>query len=274
MPVFSVIILVTILIAGSAIKSVSARAAASDMANVQLSNVTKKDIEDAKKKRDETKKKAKSAAQKIYELKTKKKQVNYDLMALNDANDEQRQQYEEITAQLQAALDARVKALDDYINAEENLEKRTKEFQNRVSVMFQFQNKSMFEVLLESDSLAGFFTNMEIMTLIADADAQAVDSMKIAVDDAKLQKELALKVGCTEAAISHYIKGDRIPRSSVMTKIAIALDTTSDYLMEGIPTDVTGELDYAKKLIARNVTQMSNSEKREIINILMGDDDE
>ncbi len=193
MPVFSVIILVTILIAGSAIKSVSARAAASDMANVQLSNVTKKDIEDAKKKRDETKKKAKSAAQKIYELKTKKKQVNYDLMALNDANDEQRQQYEEITAQLQAALDARVKALDDYINAEENLEKRTKEFQNRVSVMFQFQNKSMFEVLLESDSLAGFFTNMEIMTLIADADAQAVDSMKIAVDDAKLQKELALK---------------------------------------------------------------------------------
>ena len=44
--------------------------------------------------------------------------------------------------------------------------------------------------------------------------------------------------------------------------------------MEGVPTDVTGELNYAKKLIARNVTQMSNSEKREIINILMGDDDE
>ena len=84
---------------------------------------------------------------------------------------------------------------------------------------------------------------------------------------------MALKVGCTEAAISHYIKGDRVPRSSVMTKIAIALDTTSDYLMEGVPTDVTGELDYAKKLIARNVTQMTNSEKREIINILMGEDD-
>ena len=88
------------------------------------------------------------------------------------------------------------------------------------------------------------------------------------------QKELALRAGCTEAAISHYIKGDRLPRASVLTKIAIALDTTSDYLMEGVPTDATGELDYAKKLIARNVTQMSNSEKREIINILMGDDGE
>ena len=88
------------------------------------------------------------------------------------------------------------------------------------------------------------------------------------------QKDLATAVGCTEAAISHYIKGDRVPRASVLKKIAIALDTTSDYLMEGIPTDVTGELDYAKKLIARNVTQMSKSEKRAIINILMGEDDE
>ncbi len=88
------------------------------------------------------------------------------------------------------------------------------------------------------------------------------------------QKELAEKVGCTDAAISHYIKGDRFPRASVLTKIAIALDTTSDYLMEGIPTDATDELGFAKKLIARNASQMSNAEKKEIINILMGDDNE
>ena len=49
------------------------------------------------------------------------------------------------------------------------------------------------------------------------------------------QRELAERTGCTEAAVSHYIKGDRVPRSSVLTKIAIALETTSDYLMEGIP---------------------------------------
>lgn len=88
------------------------------------------------------------------------------------------------------------------------------------------------------------------------------------------QKELAEMAGCTEAAVSHYIKGDRVPRSSVLAKIAVALDTTSDYLMEGIPTNVTDELDYATKLIARNVTQMSKAEKRKIINILLGDDDE
>ena len=85
------------------------------------------------------------------------------------------------------------------------------------------------------------------------------------------QKELAEKVGCTDAAISRYIKGNRVPRASVLTKIAIVLDTTSDYLMEGVPTDVTDELRLAKKLIARNVSQMLKAEKREIINILMGD---
>ena len=193
MPALTAVILITVLIAGTAIKSVSARAAAPDRATVKLSDVTKKDIEDAKKKRDETKKKAKSAASKVYALKNKKKNLNYELRALTDANDEQRAQYEQIASQLEAALDARVQALDDFIKAGENLEKKQEEFQKRVSVMFQFQNKSMFEVLLESNSLAGFFTNMEIMTLIADADAQAVDSMKVAVDDAKLQKELALK---------------------------------------------------------------------------------
>ena len=79
------------------------------MAVVKLSNVTKKDIEEAKKKRDETKKKAQSAASKVKSLKNKKKQVDYELMALNDANDEQRAQYEEIAASLEAALEARVK---------------------------------------------------------------------------------------------------------------------------------------------------------------------
>ena len=40
------------------------------------------------------------------------------------------------------------------------------------------------------------------------------------------QKELAEKVGCTDAAISHYIKGDRVPRAAVLTKIAIVLYIT------------------------------------------------
>ena len=84
------------------------------------------------------------------------------------------------------------------------------------------------------------------------------------------QKELANKAEVTEAAISHYIKGDRIPRSSVLARIAMALDTTSEYLMEGTPINSIDELGFAKRLIARNVDHMTLDEKREIINILLG----
>lgn len=84
------------------------------------------------------------------------------------------------------------------------------------------------------------------------------------------QKELAAKSGVTEAAMSHYVKGDRTPRSAVLSRIATALNTTSDYLMEGIPQDYVNEIGYAKRLIARNVDQMTAAEKREILSILLG----
>ena len=88
------------------------------------------------------------------------------------------------------------------------------------------------------------------------------------------QKDLADRVECTDAAISHYIKGDRIPRSGMLTKIAIALDTTSEYLLEGTPAGVAEEVVYATRLIARNASHMSKADKRRIIEILMGGDDE
>jgi transcriptional regulator with XRE-family HTH domain len=87
------------------------------------------------------------------------------------------------------------------------------------------------------------------------------------------QRELANAIGCTEAAVSHYLKGDRIPRTSVLNKIALALGTTIDYLLDGIPVDSTSEVSYAKKLIARNADQLTNSDKKEIIALLMGGDD-
>ena len=86
------------------------------------------------------------------------------------------------------------------------------------------------------------------------------------------QKDLAARAGVTEAAISHYLKGDRTPRASVLTRIAEALGSTTDYLMGGAEVDSIGELNYAKRLFARNVHQMSKEEKMDIINILMSED--
>lgn len=45
------------------------------------------------------------------------------------------------------------------------------------------------------------------------------------------QRELADRVGCTESAMSRYIRGERTPRISVVVRIALETDITSDYLL-------------------------------------------
>ncbi len=87
------------------------------------------------------------------------------------------------------------------------------------------------------------------------------------------QKTLAEKAGVTEAAMSHYIKGDRTPRATVLARIAEALGTSTDYLLNGNATDKREEIAYAKRLIARNVSEMSKEDKMKIMSILFGEDE-
>ena len=155
--------------------------------------VTKQDIEDAKKKRDNALAEADKASEMVDQLNDQKAELNGELERLNEANEAQKAQYAIISAQLQAALEEKAHALDEFLVAQENLETQQKIFTDRVTVMFEYQNKSTLEVLLESDSLAGFFTNMELITLIADADAQAIDMLQVALDDAELQAEIKLQ---------------------------------------------------------------------------------
>lgn len=82
------------------------------------------------------------------------------------------------------------------------------------------------------------------------------------------QQTLAQKAGVTEAAVSHYIKGDRMPRANVLAKIADVLGTTSEYLLNGTANNSEEELNQARRLIARNVKQMSKEEKMKIVEIL------
>lgn len=85
------------------------------------------------------------------------------------------------------------------------------------------------------------------------------------------QKTLALKAGVTEAAISHYLKGDRTPRAVVAANIADALDTSIDYLTGSECDNSLDGFNHAKRLVARNVHQMSQEQKLEIIKILMSE---
>ncbi|MDD6021765.1 MAG: helix-turn-helix transcriptional regulator [Oscillospiraceae bacterium] len=83
------------------------------------------------------------------------------------------------------------------------------------------------------------------------------------------QKELATIVGVTEGVISRYVSGEREPKPDMIANIATALHTTSDYLL-GIEND---GFNYPRirRMIARNASSMTKSEKKELINALFGE---
>ena len=88
------------------------------------------------------------------------------------------------------------------------------------------------------------------------------------------QKELAQKSGLTESAISHYVRGDRVPRGVNLVKIAKALETTTDYLLSEGEQEINQsekkkDLEVVRTLIARNASQMSKEEKMELVGILI-----
>ncbi len=84
------------------------------------------------------------------------------------------------------------------------------------------------------------------------------------------QKELAVRIGVTEAVMSRYISGDREPKPDVLANIATAIHTTSDFLL-GIENE---EFSHPRicRMIARNAASMTEQEKRELINALFGEE--
>ena len=47
------------------------------------------------------------------------------------------------------------------------------------------------------------------------------------------QQELAREIGTTEASMSRYCKGQRIPKATTVGKMAKVLNTTTDYIILG-----------------------------------------
>ena len=83
------------------------------------------------------------------------------------------------------------------------------------------------------------------------------------------QRELADRAGVTEVSMSRYISGDRTPRAAILSNMANALGTTSEYLLG---TEVVGDFncEYSKihRLIARNASKMTQAQKRDLVTAL------
>ena len=86
------------------------------------------------------------------------------------------------------------------------------------------------------------------------------------------QKALADATNLSEGAVSHYLKGDRIPKGAILLNIANALGTTVDYLT-GKSDDAPKfsseqEIEQAFELIARNAKTLTDEERKRFAKIL------
>ena len=82
------------------------------------------------------------------------------------------------------------------------------------------------------------------------------------------QKEFARLVGVTESAMSRYLNNSREPKLEVVGRMALALNTTTDYLVNG--NQSFSEFEEVYNLVARSVNNMSDSEKNKLMRILVG----
>lgn len=150
-------------------------------------------INDAKEKKEAAQEEIDQAQEKIEALSGEADQLSADLAYLGDLSEEQKAQYLIIAEDLQSALVAKQAAIDVYVQSQEDLATKKTEYTERISTMFEYQNKSILEILLESENLAGFFTNLELISLIAESDSQMIEELNAAMDDAALKSDYAMQ---------------------------------------------------------------------------------
>lgn len=95
------------------------------------------------------------------------------------------------------------------------------------------------------------------------------------MEQGKTKRELAKQVGAAEASISRYIKGDRVPKATILANISKALHTTTDYLLgnEKDSNDPELEYNYTQRAIARNANRWSKKQKLGLVNALFENDE-
>lgn len=81
------------------------------------------------------------------------------------------------------------------------------------------------------------------------------------------QKELSMMAGVTEATLSRYLNNERKPKVEILSNIATALKTTSDYLISGKIEEINFTEMYS--LVARGKKHLTQEEKIKMMRLLL-----
>jgi murein DD-endopeptidase MepM/ murein hydrolase activator NlpD len=127
----------------------------------------------------------------VKSLEDKNQALNRRLQELQQQGKTMASEYEQLTDEMNLASDVMQAAVEESEKAIEEVKIQQKAYEDRIVVLFQYQNKSTLEVLLESENLGGFFTNMRLLEYVADADNQLLTNLKMAQEVAEQKKQNA-----------------------------------------------------------------------------------
>ncbi len=125
------------------------------------------------------------------QLNKTKKNLTGDLAWLQTRSAEQQDLYEEKSAQLAAALEELHQAYTELVEAEGRLTEKREQYVHRLQAMYEHKQHSMLEIFLESGSIQGFFTTLQIMSIVDDTDEQMIEELMYAKAEATLAKYAA-----------------------------------------------------------------------------------
>ena len=113
----------------------------------------------------------------LADLESRKGDSENNLSWLNSRSEEQQNAYETLKYRQDNILDMQKTSLANLEQAKENFQVKLDQYGDRIETMFGMQQKSILELLLEADSLEGFFTSVKFMRIITDDDEAALDDL-------------------------------------------------------------------------------------------------
>ena len=149
---------------------------------------TKEKLDAAKQHLSDLESELQSAQAQLNDLRTEQDRLSEDLSWLEYRTEEQNKVYQDALQQKETAYAIMLEDEAAYQRSLQKLSDKQDEYGKRITQMYKWQNKSMLELLLESDSLQGFFTTVRFMKVVSDADEQALDDLESATKEAETMR--------------------------------------------------------------------------------------
>lgn len=187
----------------------------------------------------------------VQALRNQGDRLREQLADLEAENERVEAQQARLTQQLDYARETVEQRLEEQNQAQERLKQQQAQYQKRISTMFYYRSRSWWEVLLTSNGLEGFFSNLRMIEAIARADQSLLESLKHSQEIADQASQQAQR---TAAAYESFLQ----EKSEQIEKLKLGIidkQSEAEGLNEALQQRGTEEQDLERTLAEQQAAQ-------------------